>query len=229
MSKKKRGAKTQMNHTKQEQPDDAAPVSQEEPATAPVPAADEAETVHEEVAATDSPDVVEETPPLPDEASDSASATDNVIDDTFIDPAYRSDLQLLNERFERYCTVMAKGRPVGETEGAQQQVALWRIIDGVLRTDGQLFSILFTQLLALFNRERQRHGVLDERMRYRYFGAISLGEEEARNFESMLSAFITLSDPQSRALKLKMVDLPLVLGRYPDKLAVARIVDYFGV
>lgn len=229
MSKKKRGNK--MNTSNESSPQIAD--ENETPTTQPdeqIPAAD----AREEVAAEEEQPTAEEaevTEAAPDVVADPEPEAPAVTEMTsaHIDPAYRTDYDLLVEQFNRYCGKMARGRPVGEAEGRNQQIALWRMMESVFRKEGDAFTVLFTLLLSLLERERRRPGVLEERMRYRYFGSLTLGEDEARSFESILNTLLMVSNPQDRALKLKMVDMTKVFSRYADKAAVARIVDYFGI
>lgn len=219
MGKKKRNHSTTMNNTNpnetvsgEETPSDAVTPTDEKAVTdtgaSPEPANEvtqEPETVVEEAVTTPSP----------------------VINETMIDPKLRMDFALLNEQFDRYCQIMAKSRPVSEDEGVLAQQALWRIIENVLQKEGESFTVLFSQLLALFARERR--GVLDVPLRFRFFGALKLGREDARNFEGILAAFMSLCNPQDRALRIKQVDLPRVFKHYSNKAAEARVIDYFGL
>lgn len=202
---KDEGAATETKVTDETTADQAAAVEAPAASEAPVPAA------------------VEEVAPAP-----APPASNSAIQDTMVDPKIRSDFNLLTEQFDRYKQSMAKSRPVSEDEGVKAQTSLWRMIEFVLRKDGQAFTVLFSHLLSMMAAER-RGGVLDERLRYRFFGALRLGQTEARNFEGILSALLTLSSPQNRANAIKQVDLQRVFLNYSDKAAEARVIEYFGL
>lgn len=184
----------------------------------------------EETPATTEPAAVEETvvetaPPVVETPKTAAP-----ILDTLIDPRLKMAHDLLSEQFEGYCTAMQSGKPIAnEATGAQHQLRLWRIIDGVLRKQGNEFGALFTQLLALFEREHGKNGVLSPRLRYRFFAALPLGADEARSFEAILAALLTVCEGRSRSLKLKQVDFSKAFARYADKTALARVTDYFDI
>ena len=156
--------------------------------------------------------------------------TDNKIADTLVDPVLRAAQEDLTMKFNRYAEAMASGRPIeNEKVGANHQVSLWRLIDSTLRQTGQQFTASFTTLLALIDSQTRNRGVLDARLRYRFFGALPLGRDEASAFESILSALVTVADPKSRVLALKQVDFQKAFRNYPDKTALARVVDYFNL
>lgn len=171
------------------------------------------ETTEEQVEAVD-----EAPAPAPAPAAPPAPAP-------IVSAGIQQQLTFIQEQFDRYCQQMAPGKPLSDEEGARQQVALWRLIESVLRKEGEDFAYSFGKLLSLMDRERQ--GVLHERLRYRFFGALPLGREDARNFESILSALITLSNGQERQFRLKQVDLARVFRQYPDKAAEARVIEFF--
>lgn len=190
---------------------DNAPAAEEAPATTEAAAVEE---------------TVEETAPPAVEPQKTAAP----ILDTLIDPRLKMAHDLLSEQFEGYCTAMQSGKPIAnEATGAQHQLRLWRIIDGVLRKQGNEFGALFTQLLTLFEREHGKNGVLSPRLRYRFFGALPLGADEARSFEAILAALLTVCEGRSRSLKLKQVDFNKAFARYADKTALARVTDYFDI
>jgi len=192
--------------------------------------AGEQEAQAEETPATTEPAAVEEvvvetTPPVVETPKTAAP-----ILDTLIDPRLKMAHDLLSEQFEGYCTAMQSGKPIAnEATGAQHQLRLWKIIDGVLRKQGNEFGALFTQLLALFEREHGKNGVLSPRLRYRFFAALPLGADEARSFEAILAALLTVCEGRSRSLKLKQVDFSKAFARYADKTALARVTDYFDI
>jgi hypothetical protein len=193
--------------------------SEVEDTTAP---ADEDETPAE-------PEVTEETvaeEPILEEIPEPTVA--QTINADQIDPQYRPLVERLDEQFGLYRTAMAPGRPIGEHDGAMWQLRLWRLIDSVLRTSGPAFPIVFSHLLGLFHQEANG-GVLDMRLRFRFLGALALGKTEGGNFQAIFAALLTVANPQDRALRLKQVDINRVFKNYPDRAAVDRIVDFFGL
>lgn len=160
------------------------------------------------------------------EANEAAAA---VIAETMMDPKLRVEHDTLAARLANYRDSMAPGKPIANVNvGAENQLRLWRIIDGVLRNRTSSFGPLFTQLLNFLHAESGK-GVMSAKLRYRFFGALPLGADEGRSFESILSTLVLLSDPKLRALHLKKVSIPATFARYIDKTAVDRVTDYFGV
>lgn len=157
-----------------------------------------------------------------------AFEANNLLHSSMIDPKLKAEFDYLNEQFDDYREHMRAGRPISEADGAKYQVRLYRLIESVLRKEGETFTALFSQLLTRFNEER-RGGVLDERLRFRFFGALPMGTNDCRNFEAILSALITLSNPKERALRIKQVDLKQVFSRYSNPDVLMRVADYFGV
>lgn len=168
--------------------------------------------------------------PTPQRQSDKSTEQNNSIADTLVDPTVKVVQDGLIEKFDRYKTAMASGKPIdSEKTGASFQVQLWRMIDETLRRSGNEFTATFTTLLALIASELRSRGVMEARLRYRFFGALPLGREEASSFEAILSALVTVADPKSRALSLKQVDFAKAFRNYSDKTALARVVDYFNL
>ena len=145
-----------------------------------------------------------------------------------VDPKIAVPMQAMEQTFQSYVENMNRGRPVGEVEGVRNQIALWTLIKSVLGREGQEFYTMFAKLLSLMLDQRDG-GVLDPRLRYRFFGGLPLGQVDARNFESILQALLTLANPQERKLALKQVDLSRVFEKYPDKAAAQRVLEFFGV
>lgn len=178
----------------------------------------------------DTPAVVEDAPtpaaPPAAETAPPAPAATSTLSSSMIDPAYRDEFDLITEQFQRYATNMAKSRPIEEADGVRQQLDLWKLIQTTLAKEGPAFNVLFAHLLDLMFRERE--GALHVHRRYRFFGSLPLGAEEARNFESILQAFMTLADPQSRVLKSRTVNLAHVFLNYSNKAAEARVIDFFA-
>lgn len=148
------------------------------------------------------------------------------IASTMVDPKIKIALEMMNVQFDSFVKNMARGRPVAEREGAQHQMALWRLIRSVASHSGETFTVVFAALLARFAKER-RDGVLDERYRFRFLGAMPFSANEGDAFRSALSALITLSDPATRGLALKQVDLTRAFKNFPDRNSADRIIDYF--
>lgn len=173
-------------------------------------------------------DVVVETAPVEDAApvvSEAPPPPPPGLTSGMIDPKLRDEFDLITEQFERYSKNMAKSRPIEEADGVRQQLDLWKLIQTTISKEGTAFNVLFAHLLELMHGERD--GALHMHRRYRFFGALPLGAEEARNFESILQAFMTLANPQSRMLKIKQVNLPAVFLNYSNKSAEARVIDFF--
>ncbi len=190
------------------------------------PPADEAETPAESEVVEESVTVEPLLDAIPEPEVEPTIA--QTINADQIDPQYRPLIERLDEQFGLYRTAMAPGRPIGEHDGAMWQLRLWRLIDSVLRTSGPAFPIVFSHLLGLFHQEANG-GVLDMRLRFRFLGALALGKTDGGNFQAIFAALLTVANPQDRALRLKQVDINRVFKNYPDRAAVDRIVDFFGL
>ncbi len=212
--------------TENNKAEETAPVDAAEQAT---PAAeettdvvgDQAEASAEAVAEVEA--TVTETAPAPTANTKAAG----IVDESMVDPKLRDALNLLKTQFDDYRENMAKGRPLSDKQGVEYQTRLWSILRSVLGKQGQEFKVLFGQLLALLHSEST--GCLDPRYRYRFFPLLAIGARQARSFESILSALLTVANPQERTLRLKQVDFKQVFDRYDDKAALDRVTDYFNL
>ncbi len=223
MSKKKKAyvANEQTVAEVTEEINESAPEQFPEPTAVDnkIPPADETETVAEVETASE---------PLFETVAAPEPETAQTINPDQIDPQYRPLIERLDEQFGLYRDAMASGRPIGERDGAMWQLRLWRLIDSVLKTSGPAFPIVFSHLLGLMANEING-GVMDMRLRFRFLGSLALGSTEGSNFQAILSALLTVANPRDRALRLKQVDINRVFKNYPDRAAVDRVVDFFGL
>lgn len=118
-------------------------------------------------------------------------------------------LDSLTGRLESYCAAMKPGKPInGRVEGANQQKALFRLLDQILNLPGPLFTVAWTNFLATVRQHRQ--GAFGEKYAFRFFEHTKLEAAVVLNYRNLIHLAIHTADPQGRRQMLKMIDIGMV-------------------
>lgn len=112
-------------------------------------------------------------------------------------------------RLQTYCDAMKPGKPInGRVEGANQQKALFKLIDQILNLPGPLFTVAWTNFLTTVKQNRQ--GAFSERHAFRFLEHTKLEAAVVLNYRNLIHLAIHTADPQSRRQMLKMIDIGMV-------------------
>lgn len=118
-------------------------------------------------------------------------------------------LETFTNRLEAYCTAMKPGKPInGKLEGANQQKALFKLIDQILSLSGPLFTVAWTNFLTTV--KQHRTGAFSEKHAFRFFEHTKLETAVVLNYRNLIHLAIHTADPQSRRQMLKMIDIGMV-------------------
>ena len=111
----------------------------------------------------------------------------------------------MQQELGEYVKVMRPGYPVPAEQGIQNQMRLFRCIEGILRQEGAEFFQQLNYLLAVF--KENRDGAFSERYLFRFWDNLALSQRDRTLFERLLNLFVITADHTSRADAVKHVDL----------------------
>jgi hypothetical protein len=118
-------------------------------------------------------------------------------------------LSTIMSRVDSYCEAMKPRKPINpKVEGANQQKALWKIIDQILNLPGPLFTVAWTNFLAKVKEHRQ--GVFHEKYAFRFLEHTKLENKVVTNYRNLIYLAMHTCDPKSRQQALKMCSIELV-------------------
>jgi hypothetical protein len=135
--------------------------------------------------------------------------------------------QLIVDRLTAYGAAMAPNAAVGEAEGKAQQLALWRVIEQVLKLEGAEFIKGFSLLLDFIAEHRTAH--FSEKYAYRFFGPMALSAGDKRNFNRLLNLFIATADRATRRMGLEQVGLHASLAGIRDTGIQQRVAEFYQI
>lgn len=149
------------------------------------------------------------------------------VTDTIVAPAPVASLAGFEFRFsspitqtqvvntlETYIVEMAPGKPHSGNQGVSNQLGLYNVIKTILRQKGPEFNTNFNELLKVVNKFRNQH--FHEKNAFRYWGRLEISDRERQSFENMLSLLLTTSEPSTRAITIKQVDLNEITKKLKD-------------
>jgi hypothetical protein len=135
--------------------------------------------------------------------------------------------QLIIDRLSEFAKAMAPNAPINETDGKAQQLALWKVIDQVLKLEGAEFIRGFSLLLDFIAEHRTAH--FSEKYAYRFFGPLNLSAGDKRNFNRLLNLFIATADRATRRMGLEQVGLEASVAGIRDTAVQQRIVEFYQI
>lgn len=137
--------------------------------------------------------------------------------------AYHTDISRVFTYLER----MAPTRPISNTDGAKEQVALYKAIQNIVNRQEVYFTQLFTALLAIFKAELK--GALGDRYRLRFMESVVMGEGDRKGFNYLTHLLCVGADPVSRSLALKSINYDRALSNGVTPAGRDRVLAYFDV
>lgn len=189
----------------------AGELSQETPVTPPVDVRVDAPAVVEEVVVV---------------ALEEEEEVKPIIKPVAAKPVLKGIEGQLMDRLVRYSTNMAPRKPVTDAQVAQNQVALYRTIQETINTEAIDFKLAFENLMSWF--EENKKGCCHETRVFRGFENIELSVNDRKGFMNLLNLLKVLSNPQTRRLGLKQVNLDTSLQFGVTQQGRNRVLAYFG-
>jgi hypothetical protein len=135
--------------------------------------------------------------------------------------------QLIVDRLTAFSTAMAPNAAINETDGKAQQLALWKVIEQVLKLEGPEFIKGFAMLLDFIAEHRTTH--FSEKYAYRFFGPLALSAGDKRNFNRLLNLFIATADRATRRMGLEQVGLQASLAGIRDSGIQQRVTEFYQI
>lgn len=116
------------------------------------------------------------------------------------------DEKKLIANIEQYMQRMAPGQPMSGDDGARNQHALWKLIQGLVeRAPQEEFRKLWNILLGYF--EESKDGVFGDRYIFRFAESWHHSEAELTAFQRILNVIKLTSNANERSKGLRQVDL----------------------
>lgn len=135
----------------------------------------------------------------------------------------------ISRDLETYVRKMGLGTPIDSTEGGQMQRMLWRAIKTTLREDGPVFAAVWSSLLKIVSENRGEKQCFNEAAVFRFADSAPIPPDELQIFQRVLHLILNTCDPGTRLLKVRHIDLNLVVkglpGAHGDKIK-AFYTDY---
>lgn len=128
-------------------------------------------------------------------------------------------------RLADYARLMAPKRPVSVTDGARQQVSMFRTIQNLINNEENNFSELFTALLKFINHHRD--GVFHDTHVFRFYENMVLNSDELKAFTNIMHVLRAMADPSTRALASKSINFQRALQFGLTDRGRSKITDYF--
>ena len=188
----------------------------------------------------DAPEVVEPVAPVASDIPDAApvaAPTERAPSVSVLKPVpVRVDVklqqaeikfQLIVDRLTAYSAAMAPNAAINETDGKAQQLALWKVIEQVLKLEGPEFIKGFALLLDFIAEHRTTH--FSEKYAYRFFGPLALSAGDKRNFNRLLNLFIATADRATRRMGLEQVGLQASLAGIRDSGIQQRVTEFYQI
>lgn len=135
--------------------------------------------------------------------------------------------QLIVDRLTAFSIAMAPNAAINETDGKAQQLALWKVIEQVLKLEGAEFIKGFAMLLDFIAAHRTTH--FSEKYAYRFFGPLALSAGDKRNFNRLLNLFIATADRATRRMGLEQVGLQASLAGIRDSGIQQRVTEFYQI
>jgi hypothetical protein len=128
-------------------------------------------------------------------------------------------------RLADYARLMAPKRPVSVTDGARQQVSMFRTIQNLINNEENNFSELFTALLKFIHHHRD--GVFHDTHVFRFYENMVLNSDELKAFTNIMHVLRAMADPSTRALASKSINFQRALQFGLTDRGRSKITDYF--
>ena len=135
--------------------------------------------------------------------------------------------QIEINRILMYIGRMGPDRLIDLKAALVEQVALYRAIQNIINRQDTYFTQLFTAVLFLFKEEYK--GALGDRYRMRYMDNIALPEGDRKAFANITQMLLILSDPKSREIALKQVNMERALENGLTEEGRSRVLNYFNL
>ena len=133
----------------------------------------------------------------------------------------------MQQELGEYVKVMRPGYPVPAEQGVQNQMRLFRCIEGILRQEGAEFFQQLNYLLAVF--KENRDGAFSERYLFRFWDNLALSQRDRTLFERLLNLFVITADHTSRADAVKHVDLNKTVQLITSGPAQERMFQFYAM
>lgn len=121
---------------------------------------------------------------------------------------------------ETYVKAMAPGKPIDSQSGGEMQRLLWRCIKTCLRYDGPIFTVCWSMVLetvaANLKLPDGRPGAFGGANPFRFPESTPLSPEELMTFQRIIHLMRETAVPSTRLLKVRHIDLNLVVRGLPD-------------
>lgn len=136
------------------------------------------------------------------------------------------DEKKLIANIEQYMQRMAPGQPMGGDDGARNQHALWKVIQGLVeRAPQEEFRKLWNILLGYF--EESKDGVFGDRYIFRFAESWHHSEAELTAFQRILNVIKLTSNANERSKGLRQVDLGRSLETGFSEEARQRLLSFY--
>lgn len=132
--------------------------------------------------------------------------------------------KLVLSGIDTYIFNMMPGKPISDTAGIRNQIALFRTLSMMLSNVFEDFNLVYSEVLKKFH--DGRNDVFHEINVFRFFESIPISATERKVFMSLLNLIKVTADPASRAISLKQVDMNKNL-KYLTEEAKNKLLNFY--
>ncbi len=142
------------------------------------------------------------------------------------------DVQIMltaaKDRLKEYAEKMAPGQRISTADGAYQQRQLWQgVILALLKLPPAAFLVGWKDFLDFVNEHRK--GAFSPAYIHRFREETQLTITERRNFERLLHLAYISSEPRTRPLAMKQVDMHQILSLLPTEDMRQKFVEFYSL
>lgn len=145
---------------------------------------------------------------------------------SLLPPQSQTTLLAVQDRLKTYIEAMSPGVRITSTDGAFQQLQLWRgVISFLLQQPAPVFiagwGIFLEKVLE------HRKGCFSPAYINRFREELKLPLADRRNFERLIQLAYTTCDPKARPLVSKQIDMNQILSMLPSEDQRQKIVAFY--
>lgn len=164
-------------------------------------------------------------PVMPPEPEPSAEP-EETVEEAVVQEETRTPREIMvQDGLDAYINGMKPGRSHQPNEGVTLQTQFYRLIQNIMRMDGQDFVKFWGELLAAVNENID--GVFSERYVYRYVNMMTIPPNDRKNFERIINLLITTANPATRKAAYKQVDLEATLVGFGSAEIHQRVAAFY--